>query len=936
MSKVQLYAVNNIGETVLLQLSDDSPIKMNLSVAEINPFTPSSYYSQVFRLPGIGQNIKFFQDVYSVNGSSFNPAAAAQAWILSDGTLFSIGNLNIQSVFTNDRTGNIEYEVYFLGDTSDLTTSVGEGGMNTINAADLNHQLTYANVTTSWGATAGATAGLKDGNILYPLCEWGYTYGTGGTNKNLPIQNTLSDQYAESFTKNASHALMLEQMKPAIRVKWLWDKILADAGYTYTSAFLDSDYFSSMYMVCDSIARPTFSANAGSCQITAAEFKVPVNQTIQVPYNVAVNNQDQAFNLQTRTWTAPATGTYTLDWAGYCKVLPIPGTTVPNGAFRIQIYLNGSPYYTTGIYTTSSTFFFVGWAVTFPSSSVTKGDTFSLYIEQMSFGNTDAIFYDTRFNCSNGPNQVIVSSFLPDDTILKKIDFLRSIIRMFNLVLEPSKTVQKSFAIEPWIDWVQSGNIIDWTRFYDGSADKQASPVFFDQQRIVKFGAADDEDWLNKKWQDQYKNDYWFRQFDSEIKLIKGNQEIDVQFAPTPLQSIPAKSTQYPNWVFPSLGRIQPGDPDQPGSGQMQPIAPRPRILHYNGLQSNPIPWYLYNGLNSTGTGQAQNSYPLVSPYSSWPPDQFSTINLSYLSKPALWSAGSTYVSQTSQDLYTKYWADYIDWLYDPYNRKVNLTLRLNPGEILGLKFNDRVWIKDSWFLIQNIQDYEVGDCALLKVELVKVPLVAIPGPIPVAATGGTGGTTCRTISLCNNNVASETGQGTYTYVDCDSNLASVTLPDSSCAAPICMLYPLVNSLPSGWSASDNGSCGATGANLQIRMVNHIQSILIENPTTTVEVQAASGGTAGTYTTIQNFTFEGEQDFTAVIPNLPTGFGLRVRLSSSYAPGTGLISELISLATNGVTGATASRSGTYQPISATFPAVVSASNTYTAYVNITY
>jgi hypothetical protein len=141
MSKVQLYAVNNNDETVLLQLSDDSPIKMNLSVADINPFTPSSFYSQTFRLPGIGQNTKFFQDVYSVNGSSFNPAAAAQAWILSDGTLFSIGNLNIQAVYTNNRTGNIEYEVYFLGDTSDLATSIGEGGMNTIDASELNHSL---------------------------------------------------------------------------------------------------------------------------------------------------------------------------------------------------------------------------------------------------------------------------------------------------------------------------------------------------------------------------------------------------------------------------------------------------------------------------------------------------------------------------------------------------------------------------------------------------------------------------------------------------------------------------------------------------------------------------------------------------------------------------------------------------------------------------
>jgi hypothetical protein len=529
-----------------------------------------------------------------------------------------------------------------------------------------------------------------------------------------------------------------------------------------------------------------------------------------------------------------------------------------------------------------------------------------------------------------------MSSFLPDETILKKIDFIRSLVRMFNLVFEPSRVTQKTFVIEPWIDWVQSGEIRDWTRLYDGSADLQSSPVFAEQQRILKFGAEQDEDWLNKQYQEQNKADYWYRQFDSGIKLIREEQEVDVQFGANPLQSIPSKTTQYPNWVFPTLGRLQPGNPNQPNSARIEPIVPRPRIYHYNGLQSNPTPWYLFDQVSGGGTGQAQNSYPLISPYSSWPPDQFTTVNLNFQSKVQPWSADSSLIGQTSQDLYTVYWAEYVSWLYDPFNRKVSLTLRLDPADVQELAFNDRIWIKDTWYFIQKISDYVIGQTVLVRVDLVKVPPVAIPGPIPLAATGGTGGTTCRTISLCNNNAYSETGQSTYTYVDCLSNIASVTLPDSSCAAPICMLFPLVNALPSGWTASDNGSCGSTGAALEIRMVNQLESLIIEYPFTTVEVQGASGGTGGTYTTIQNFTFDGDQDFTVSIPNLPTGFGLRVRLSSSYAPGTALVSQFISLATNGTTGATAGRSGTYQPISATFPAVVSASNTYTAYVNITY
>lgn len=932
MSKVQLYAVNPDGETVLLQLSEDSPIKMSLSVAEINPFTPSSFFSQTFRLPGIGPNTQFFQDVYSVNGSSFNPAAAAQAWILSDGTLFSLGNLNLQAVFTNDRIGSIEYEVYFLGDTSNLSTAIGEGGMNTIDASELNHVLTYANVTGSWAATGGATAGLENGNVLYPLCEWGYTYGTG-PNEGVPLQGTLSNGYAKSFTLGATAAIRMEQMKPGIRVKWLLDKIMSDAGYTYESAFLESDYFQSLYFLSDVVARPYFLNPSGTCQVTADTFTVNLNQERVVPFSTTFNNLDQAFNTTTHIWTAPTAGTF--DFVSYGKARAPVGNSQASAAFKAKGYINGILVYDSGVLTTYGAAY-REWTWDPIPLSLAKGDTVEVRIENMSFGNAFTVFYDSVFNCIDGPNQVIMSSFLPDETILKKIDFVRSLVRMFNLVFEPSRVTQKTFVIEPWIDWVQAGNIVDWTRLYDGSTDMASSPVFAEQQRILKFGAEQDEDWLNKQYQEQNKADYWYRQFDSGIKLIREEQEVDVQFGANPMESIPSRTTQYPNWVFPTLGRLQPGNQDQPNSARIEPIVPRPRIYHYNGLQSNPIPWYLYNGVSGSGTGVAQNSYPLISPYSSWPPDQFSTVNLNFQSKLQPWSADSSLISQTSQDLYTVYWSEYVDWLYDPFNRKVSLTMRLDPVDILELGFNDRIWIKDTWYLVQKITDYVIGQTALVRVDLVKVPAVAIPGPIPLAATGATAGTSCRTVSLCNNNVASETGQSTYTYVDCDSNISSVTLTDSSCAAPICMLYPLVNALPSGWTASDNGSCGSTGASLAIRMVNHIATILIENPITTVEVQGASAGTGGTYTTIQNFTYEGEQDFTISIPDLPTGFGLRVSLSCSYAPGTALVSQFISLATNGTTGATAGRSGTYQPISATFPAVVNPADTYTAYVNITY
>lgn len=937
MSNVQLYAVNSEGQTVLLQLSDDSPVKMSLSVAELNPFTPASFFSQTFRVPGLGPNVQFFNDVYSVNGASFNPAAAAQAWILQDGTLFSVGNINLQSVFTNESSGIVEYEIYFLGDTSNLSTEIGEGGMNTIDASELDHSLSYAGVTGSWAATGGATSGLKDGNVLYPLIEWGYTYGTDGATKNLPQQNTLSTGFPQgggtaggSFTNGATAALLMEQMKPAIRVKWLFDKILSDAGYTYDSEFLTSDLFDSLYFVSDSVARPSFPAPSGICEIVASDFEIPLGSFALVPYNLVISNVDQAFNTTTHKWTAPLVGTYSFQIGG--SVLKDPSTST-EAAFRIGYYINDVLVDLSPVLTTFGFPSYRSWSRTLTSVSLSQGDTVSVLIEHMSFSNTDTLFFDNGFRCTVGPNQVIMSSFLPNDTILKKIDFLRGIIRLFNLVLEPSRTVQKSFIIEPWIDWIQLGEVKDWTRFYDGSADLQSSPVFFDQQRILKFKGSKDDDWLNKTVQDETKNDYLYRQYDSEIRLIKGDQDIEVPFAGVPMQSIPAKSTQYPDWVFPSLGRIQPGDTTQPGSGKMQPIIPKPRIVFYNGLQSNPIDWYLSNVVGSSTSGIAQTRYPLVSPYSSWPPDLYNTLNLNFLSKEQTWSAASTYIGQTANDLYTRYWSEYVDWLYDPFNRKVNLTLRLDPLDILKLAFNDKIWIKDTWYFVQKIIDYPVGNIALLKVELVKVPLAAIPGPIPTAATGPTGGT-CQVVFLCNNEVSLEQ-QATYTYVDCDSNLASITLGGQTCAAPICALFPLINPLPYGWSVSDGGPCGTTGAQLTLNFVAEDTAVTPIEVFTTVIISASPGGTAGPYTAINNYTVGGDQDM-FILQDLPIGSGLKIELSSNLTPGATCTSQLIDLGVNGVTGPTAARSGTYQPIDATFSAVISGGDTYTANTKINY
>lgn len=924
-AKTQLFAINTAGETVLLQLSEDSPVKMNLSIAELNPFSPASYYSQTFRIPGQGTNGKFFEDVYSVNGSTFNAGVAAQAWIMTDGFLFSVGNLNLVAVYTNEKFGSIEYEVFFLGDTSDLASQIGDDYMSSIDTSELNHSLTYANVTGSWGASGGTTGGLKNGNVLYPLIEWGYNYD----NNNYPTDTTLSIGYPKgstgerggSFT-SATGGLKLEQMKPSIRVKWLFDKIFSDAGYTYTSEFLDSTLFKSMYFISDSEERTEFDIRSGLCTVTLDAQQITRGTTERLEFDNRLNDPDNAFNPVAHEFVAPTTGNYTITISGTCE-LDVEQDLKVRAAFYVRFLKNGNlinsptllftPVPTGGgTYTTDWTYTYTG--------ALTAGDKVYVEIQNTSFSVSYALFIDNKFQVTSGPDQVNLASFLPPQGTLKKVDFIKGIIQMFNLVFEPSRTVQKSFNIIPWVDWIYGGSQRDWTRLLDGSTDVKLIPAFTDQQRIVLFGGKEDEDLQNVVYQEQYKRDYLWREIDSQIKLVKGTQEMKIPFAATPLQSIPSKTTPQPTWILPTCAKLEPGEPGTPGAGKVQPIQPEPRILFYNGLRANPVNWYLDTTVGGTAA-TAQTSYPLVSPYSSFPPSTFIELDLNFQSKAPLWDR-TVYQEIPANDLYTRYWREYLNWIYDPYNRKLEGIFRLDPYDVQTLRFNDKIWVKDSWFFVTKIQDYPVGDVALTRVEMIKVPTSAIP-PKVTPATGPTEGSTCRSIAFCFDN--SLTGEGsTYTYVDCSGNLQQLTLAPQTCSS-VCALWPLVNPLPtppSGtWTAIPDGDCpggiyATAGAFFEIELGGTGNTFATS---TGLTLKAATGGTAGTYVPLQFYSLSGNDNLN-MFYNIPFDYGVQATLTwPTNAPGAAMASQSVVLKVNGATVANESRTTTYQPLTATFP-----------------
>ncbi|MFZ9242274.1 MAG: delta-60 repeat domain-containing protein, partial [Sediminibacterium sp.] len=331
--------------------------------------------------------------------------------------------------------------------------------------------------------------------------------------------------------------------------------------------------------------------------------------------------------------------------------------------------------------------------------------------------------FSCTYELTNAPNLVSMSSFMP--TNIRKIDFMRSIINRFRLVFVPSRDNEKQFEIIPWKDWVLLGDQRDWTSKLDGTKDLKITPLFYSQDRLQVFKDQEDADFVNYNYQLDYKQTYGQKNLDSNNELIKGTKEYKDQFAPLPLWPIgnvePEITPGTPNplygFVIPHLAK----DTDK----ERQPIQPKLRLAYYNGLQSVPtVPagyqqgFYMMVGATPT----LFSSYPLMSQYSTWPVTS-TTFDLAWENEQALYNLEQSGLNGnlTSYDCYNVFWKTWYDTTFDPFSRIVEANFVLGYDDIIDLKFNDYIFVKDSWYFVNKITDYVIGTETNCRVELIKV-----------------------------------------------------------------------------------------------------------------------------------------------------------------------------------------------------------------------
>ena len=724
MIQLKVYESPAKLEQTFLDLYETEPIKLTLSIEDITNADATSTFSKTFKVPGTRKNFNFFKNAFDVDGTLFDVTIKKPAEILVDGAEFKQGHIRLQKVYVNTELDKIDYELVFLGETRNFSSLVGERTLCELQMPDLiggsSGALTEQDIVDSWLAypadidvngnaiIPSLSSGLHNGNIIYPLIDHGNTYDSAGNAE----QTRIATDSSNNFTQN-SHPLLKSRLKPMIRAKRIWDQIFDDAGYDYTSDFINSAKFQSIYISAfgnnptigwDAEASSTNSDNiAHGERPTSSIYGQKLTTNINDPggnfVNVTYSGQ------QATAYKIPQAGSYSFSVSAYWEGLQEDSDytiSYVNAEFRLY-NLTTSTILTSTIVQSGTNGQLTGTFVTGTTPNFSVGNEIVFVIIPLSALSNELV-EDVVYDVLSAPGQFNPISAL--DCQYKQIDFIKDILTAFRLVLAPDPKNPLNFIVEPWQEYINSGDLHDWSHRLVENRDMQIEPIFYSQSSEIEFTYLPGGDYTNIYHQQATDHPYGWLRFSSANELLTGKREVKfLGLAPTPISVIEGGDTDY---VLPQLHTHSAEDTGL----QHLPIKPKTRMLFYNGLQPVGVGWYL-----SGWSSNPIEYYPLVSPYEAWP-IQPSTLNLNFSNDIQYWGEIPGYNGNGST-LYTDYWSRYIESLYNKYTRRVTAQFILNNIDLNEFSFDDTIFVNGTYYRPEKIIDVQIGAYTEVTVQLI-------------------------------------------------------------------------------------------------------------------------------------------------------------------------------------------------------------------------
>ena len=700
-----------------VDLSDDISVPLTYAISDIkNPDSRNGSFSKSVTLPGSPIVDKLFNHIFDVNHSilnttstnfnpDFNPNLKASIVVTVDTIEQFRGYMRMRSIDRNRQNlDQIMYKVELYGELGNLIQLMGDSKLSDLTFTEYNHVYNRTNQKASW------TVNYLQG-YYYPMIQYGETDGL-----NWKVENFY----------------------PAIYAKQYWDKMFAFIGCFYSGSFANASPFTNLVVPFTSESFKLSQAqtaarkfNATKTTATAVTDRTNFGALFNNPviFDSEVSDPDSQYNPATGKFTCVDRGKYEFVFSGQYRWEAVGGDVNPLGslpdALSVFFYhergstvtmMNSANIIndiTTTLFDTQRTAW-VAFTYTSDTIQLDVGDVVYVKIlpqpwisaSTWAFLKFELDAGSDFYNTVNDPaifegNTLDMSGAIPDD--IRMADFFLSIVKEFNLMIEPDRTMPNTYRIDTANDFYGTGSIRRWGYKLDESKQVELLPMgALDFRRLV-LKRADSDDYYNKTYREEWGETYGMKKYDVTNDFLKNTSEFESIFTDTPLVGRNSDDRVYPA-IF-TLDSS--GNPSTASSGI--------RLLYAGGAVNTSFAW---NYVTVSGTN-TETTFPYAGHLDSVATP---TLDLCFATpKEVFYNA----VNYTDNNLWNKYHSKFITEITDKDSKILIAYFYLKPLDILLLSFRDLYYIEvngvNAYYRLQRVVDYDPTKEQTTKVQFLKI-----------------------------------------------------------------------------------------------------------------------------------------------------------------------------------------------------------------------
>jgi hypothetical protein len=525
---------------------------------------PSDFTRQI-TLPGTKVNNAFFEHVYDISIQSpflFATNQKVPAYFEFDSVYLSNGYLQLNKVNVIANKFIDSYEVTIYGTLSSFGRDINRLYLTDLTTLQkYNHTSSYDNIVASWSGS------LFGGDIVYPMADYGTALEFVPSNPYVGIDSNMGSMTVQDF-------------KPAIRIKKVWDAIFEQTGYTYSSSFWNQSWLDDVYMIANNKLRyPVYSnidletlgltrisaiSGSGTTNIVIADStatSLPWYNVARDPSNVVGDNSAYTITLNNSSsldfilnldinlsgslggpvveFLVRETGSLavkslttlpTISTFFYDKTISdfAAGNTGQNETSEVQIRSR------TGALAPGTYYFGIQWRDQF--SAPYNNFTFRLdpsgnpksYLEILRVNQAaDGRVLDIPLNMSYGTQGI------------KLVDFITGMQKKFNLVIYPNKSKPKEFIVETFNNWYNAGQVKDFNKYINLDNKIEVIPANNLAVNKLNFGDTLDQDYISLQFSKGANREFGKQYYtDTTNYYSQGSLDVKTTFASSPLIQI--------------------------------------------------------------------------------------------------------------------------------------------------------------------------------------------------------------------------------------------------------------------------------------------------------------------------------------------------------------------------------------------------------------